>query len=472
MPEANQELELEQLIKFLKEDSILKLISDSMLYGLSLNLEEIQCGPGHVVFQEGDASDGFYIIRKGAVEVRRDDSGSEPIAYLTQGECFGEMGLLSGGPRNATIRVPEEAVLLKLPEHSFNNLRDGFPALAEEFERLKEERTAGEVVFRAPGLQGNTAFFDLPTVIQAVAASHQSGWLNLFDTPGTASSRLAFRQGSLIAAFTEHLTGENALYQLLCIGDPLDFSFERCDERDLATEETNISDSRKLDAYLIEGARRVDEIVDLLESVGGAAMTFTLLEKKPDWKSFPAKYQKLARKLIPLIESEFPIAVMYPLVEGDHYSILDALKIMLEKKLIKQCEGDAEKVEAMASVMAQSDPKSTTMHARKAVTTELDLRQLIKGPAKVASTLYALNMVASNLATLVDISTVSWCLQDALDESSEKYPQLSSLKVHRGGKTIDVRGASPELSSGADSAQALSYLTKKFLQLIALKQSG
>jgi hypothetical protein len=108
---------------------------------------------------------------------------------------------------------------------------------------------------------------------------------------------------------------------------------------------------------------------------------------------------------------------------------------------------------------------------RRGDTAEIDLRRILKQSTKLARTLYALNMVASNLSNIVDTSTVQTCLDEALRDATRKYPQLACLKVHAGGKTLDVRGASSELSSRVNSAEALMMLTHRFLQLMGEKQT-
>lgn len=56
--------------------------------------------PGEAVFRDTDNADGFFVLVKGAVEMSVD---GQPVAILETGECFGEMGYLTGGRRSATI---------------------------------------------------------------------------------------------------------------------------------------------------------------------------------------------------------------------------------------------------------------------------------------------------------------------------------------------------------------------------------
>lgn len=71
---------------------------------------------GEVIFREGDSPDGLHIIRRGAVVVSRVVRGERRIqAHLSSGEYFGEMALLSGASRTATVTatVRSETLILK-----------------------------------------------------------------------------------------------------------------------------------------------------------------------------------------------------------------------------------------------------------------------------------------------------------------------------------------------------------------------
>ena len=75
------------------------------------------------------------------------------------------------------------------------------------------------------------------------------------------------------------------------------------------------------------------------------------------------------------------------------------------------------------------------------------------------------------MATFVPKGTIKQCLEDALVESVKIYPQLDGLKVNAGGKSLDVRGASPELTKRADSKKALHHLMMTFVHLVGQSES-
>ncbi|MCA9133456.1 MAG: cyclic nucleotide-binding domain-containing protein, partial [Planctomycetales bacterium] len=76
--------------------------------------------PQSVVIREGEVGDKFYLIRKGAVTVRR---GTPPVtlATLSEGDFFGEMALLTGQPRNASVQTLGETELYSLSQEQFRD---------------------------------------------------------------------------------------------------------------------------------------------------------------------------------------------------------------------------------------------------------------------------------------------------------------------------------------------------------------
>src|SRR5512145_1937456 len=73
-------------------------------------------GAGGVLFREGEAGDRLCILKSCVLEVlaRRDGAEPVPVAYLGEGEVLGELALLTGPPRSATVRAPERAEVLTL----------------------------------------------------------------------------------------------------------------------------------------------------------------------------------------------------------------------------------------------------------------------------------------------------------------------------------------------------------------------
>lgn len=100
-----------------------------------------------LIFAEGDEADGLYVIGSGAVRVFRfDDAGTDvELTTLGPGDLFGEMALLEGGTRSASIRAVEPTQLVIIGRDAFLSVVSERPAVALRFlaalSRLVRERT-------------------------------------------------------------------------------------------------------------------------------------------------------------------------------------------------------------------------------------------------------------------------------------------------------------------------------------------
>lgn len=97
-----------------------------------LNLK-VSFAPGEVIFSEGDASRDLYILLAGEVEVIQK---GEKLASLTKsGAFFGEMALLLGQARSATLRAKEKVFLLKISPKQLPVMMKKMPDLAIKLAR-------------------------------------------------------------------------------------------------------------------------------------------------------------------------------------------------------------------------------------------------------------------------------------------------------------------------------------------------
>lgn len=85
---------------------------------------------GDLVVREGAAGHHFYVVCSGALEVT---SGGRRIALMGEGEAFGELALLTGEPRSATVRARQGGEVLTIERVDFLDLIDTHPGLVEAF---------------------------------------------------------------------------------------------------------------------------------------------------------------------------------------------------------------------------------------------------------------------------------------------------------------------------------------------------
>jgi CRP-like cAMP-binding protein len=77
--------------------------------------QRVSYGPGEAIVERGDPGDAMYIMLDGAAEV---DVGGR-YHRLERGNFFGEMAVLAGKPREATVRAVEPVEALRIPADAF-----------------------------------------------------------------------------------------------------------------------------------------------------------------------------------------------------------------------------------------------------------------------------------------------------------------------------------------------------------------
>lgn len=81
-------------------------------------------GSGDVLFREGDAGDALYVLISGRLRVLiKGDSGADAlVAEIGRGEAVGEMALLTGAPRSATVMAVRDSRLVRLSQTAFERI--------------------------------------------------------------------------------------------------------------------------------------------------------------------------------------------------------------------------------------------------------------------------------------------------------------------------------------------------------------
>jgi len=114
-------------------------------------------GPGEIVVREGEKSMALYVVERGrvTVEVRVEGGEASELANLGPGEYFGEMGLLTGEVRSATVRAKTACDLVVIDHDAFHAVLAAHPELVEGLGSLLATRQAEISAAKAAG--GNAA---------------------------------------------------------------------------------------------------------------------------------------------------------------------------------------------------------------------------------------------------------------------------------------------------------------------------
>src|SRR5437867_811774 len=135
--------ETERLIGFLKNVKLFAELSTDSLLKLGSCLKIAEFPPAEVIVREGAPGVSMYIIKSGLVEVRKKDTTTGfdfLLAQLSEGAAVGEMSLLTGKPRSATVTTVQPTVVFTLTRADFRNLLTQHPEISLGLARILDER--------------------------------------------------------------------------------------------------------------------------------------------------------------------------------------------------------------------------------------------------------------------------------------------------------------------------------------------
>ncbi|MFN8471021.1 MAG: ATP-binding cassette domain-containing protein [Anaerolineae bacterium] len=124
----------------------LPMLSRKEQVTLASHLESAIYRPGEVIVRQGDRADQFYVLLKGDADVILEDGsgGRKVIDHLVAGQFFGEIALLQGSVRTATVQAgqSDEVIVASLGLDEFNKLLDGSEPTKQEISRALRRRVA------------------------------------------------------------------------------------------------------------------------------------------------------------------------------------------------------------------------------------------------------------------------------------------------------------------------------------------
>lgn len=160
--------------KVLAETELFRVLDAPALDQILPALEHVRLPGGQLLFYQGDMGDCLYLLAYGRlrVSVERDDGSEEIVGEVGRGESVGEMALLTGEKRTATVRAVRDSELYKLSAYAFNQLLERHPKVTMQLAR--------RIVMRYVGAMGATRPNIAPSTIALVPVGR--------DTPLSAAS--------------------------------------------------------------------------------------------------------------------------------------------------------------------------------------------------------------------------------------------------------------------------------------------
>jgi CRP/FNR family transcriptional regulator, cyclic AMP receptor protein len=114
------------IVSLLEEVPLFRNLAGRHLKAIAAVCSQVHYAPGAVIFKELEAAQHLVILTSGTVNVRH---GERTLATIPAGEVIGEMALIDGEPRSATVTAESEVDGIAIYRTAFRRLLDEHPTM-------------------------------------------------------------------------------------------------------------------------------------------------------------------------------------------------------------------------------------------------------------------------------------------------------------------------------------------------------
>lgn len=189
------------------------------------NLQEVHHSADTKIFEIGDLGDCLYVIAEGEVEVYIEGSEKSDkiiLSTLKEGDYFGEMALITGEPRSASVSTLTDCILMRLGKNEFDQLIIKNPSITISLSHMLSQRLKNANIQRAEvesvyqsKMKPHGSLKDFPVfeVLKFCEQNSLTGMLNINDEKNHAE--LSFEKGQLLEVKYNKLVDDQALDEIL-----------------------------------------------------------------------------------------------------------------------------------------------------------------------------------------------------------------------------------------------------------------
>src|SRR2546430_3491727 len=131
----------EEARAILRGEPLFQCLSDDQIDSLVKQSDLNHFGRGERVIEEGAEGDSMFILLRGAAQVSISKNGSTiPVATLSSGDCFGEMSLLTGEKRSATVKAEGDCYVMEISKDVMGEVIRESPDCLKQLSELLAKR--------------------------------------------------------------------------------------------------------------------------------------------------------------------------------------------------------------------------------------------------------------------------------------------------------------------------------------------
>ena len=174
----------DQLLPFLRQNSLFSLLDGTSLEQLASRLELVRFSLGETIVNEGDTGQFAYLIFSGRVRILKRSETGQLVTLTTQsvGEIFGEQSILTDAPRSASVRAADDVILFRIDRSDFQTAVGSNAKLRNYFADFMQDRSLRD-------------FLKTATVLESLRPKDVTALLDQLATQDFPTGSTIFREG-------------------------------------------------------------------------------------------------------------------------------------------------------------------------------------------------------------------------------------------------------------------------------------
>ena len=214
-----------QISKILKQVSIFRMLGKESIDFIVERLKFKTYEADEIICKTGDPGDTMFIIINGGVKicVYGNDNKERVVATLGPGDYFGEMALLTGEPRSATVVTTDSSEMFLLQKNDFDVILEKFPSISLSMGKIVSKRLretlskaiapSGEKMMTETGPKGNLQDKGLVDLVHFCEGNSLTGTLVIKNNG--QEGVFTYKSGELLTVELGSLKDDKALDEML-----------------------------------------------------------------------------------------------------------------------------------------------------------------------------------------------------------------------------------------------------------------